>query len=185
MARRQVSIMRRLLFASLAAVVVAVSCEREARRYRDQPASAVPPDGVRLTTLRPGGPTDPAVAREAPFSDNAQAMADGKRLYSAFNCNGCHALGGGGIGPPLMDDQWIYGAAADQIYSTIVQGRPDGMPSFGGKIPDQQVWQLVAYVQSLSGLPPLDVKPGRNDDLAARPPEARTPPVSPKQTGHR
>jgi len=177
--------MRRLWLVSVAAALIAVSCEREARRYRDQPQAAVPPDGVRLTTLRPGGGNDIAVSREAPFSDNAQAMAEGKRLYSAFNCNGCHAMGGGSIGPPLMDDQWIYGDAPDQIYSTIVQGRPDGMPSFGGKIPDQQVWELVAYVRSMSGLAPFDVKPGRNDDIGARPSEARTPATGPRQTGHR
>ncbi len=46
-----------------------------------------------------------------------------------------------------MDDKWIYGAHPAQIYSSIVQGRPNGMPAFADRVPEQQVWQLVAYVQ--------------------------------------
>ena len=30
-----------------------------------------------------------------------------------------------------MDAEWIYGSHPEQIYSDIVQGRPNGMPSFG------------------------------------------------------
>ena len=64
-------------------------------------------------------------------------MGEGKRLYAAYNCAPCHGVNGGGaIGPPLIDDKWIYGAGADQIYATISQGRPNGMPSFGGHVTD-------------------------------------------------
>ena len=58
------------------------------------------------------------------------------------------------MGPPLMDDEWIYGSEPENIFATIVEGRPNGMPSFRGRIPDYQVWQLVAYVRSMSGLCP-------------------------------
>jgi cytochrome c oxidase cbb3-type subunit 3 len=97
--------------------------------------------------------------------DSAYAVSEGKRLYNAYNCVGCHAQGGGAIGPPLMDSVWIYGSHPDQIYSTIVQGRPNGMPSFGGKIPDYQVWELVAYVRSMSGQLSSDVAPSRSDTM--------------------
>jgi cytochrome c oxidase cbb3-type subunit III len=99
------------------------------------------------------------------YEHNAQAMNDGKRLFSSFNCVGCHANGGGGMGPALIDDEWIYGSNPEQIFATIVQGRPNGMPSFRGKIPDYQVWQLSAYVRSMSGLVPKDTAPARNDDM--------------------
>ena len=82
------------------------------------------------------------------YEGSAYAVGEGKRLYSAYNCVGCHAHGGGAIGPALMDAEWIYGSRPEQIYSDIVQGRPNGMPSFAGKIPDYQVWELVAYVRS-------------------------------------
>jgi cytochrome c oxidase cbb3-type subunit 3 len=84
-----------------------------------------------------------------------------------------------------MDDKWIYGGKADQIYATISQGRPDGMPSFGGHLPAQQIWQLVAYVQSMSGQVASTIAPGRNDDQNAGPPESRRPQQTPIQTGHR
>jgi cytochrome c oxidase cbb3-type subunit 3 len=64
-----------------------------------------------------------------------------------------------------MDSEWIYGSHPDQIYSTIVQGRPNGMPSFGGKLPNYQVWELVAYVRSMSGQLPSDVAPSRSDTM--------------------
>ena len=54
------------------------------------------------------------------------------------------------MGPALMDDEWIYGGRLEQIHQTLVEGRPNGMPAWGGKIPDEQLWQLAAYVRSLS-----------------------------------
>ncbi len=123
---------------------------------------------------------------KSPYQDNAWGMGEGKRLYSAYNCAPCHGMNGGGaIGPPLMDDMWIYGSQPDQIYASISQGRPDGMPSFGGHIPAQQIWQLVAYVQSMSGQVSSIAAPSRNDDLSAVPSESRRPPQVPVQTGHR
>ena len=65
-------------------------------------------------------------------------MAEGQRLYRWYNCAGCHANGGGGMGPPLMDDKWIYGSEPENIVATILEGRPNGMPSFRGKVPDDQ-----------------------------------------------
>jgi cytochrome c oxidase cbb3-type subunit 3 len=160
------------------------ACERETRRYHELPAASSRPDSVRLTELQPGQPKSESPVL-SPYQKNAYGQAEGKRLYSAYNCVGCHAHGGGGIGPALMDDKWIYGAQPDQIFSSIVQGRPNGMPSFGGRVPDQQVWQIVAYVQSLSGNVPQDAAPSRDDDLSATKPENRQERVVPRQTGHR
>ena len=113
-------------------------------------------------------------------------MGEGKRLYSAYNCAACHAVNGGGaIGPALIDDKWIYGAQPDQIYSTISQGRPNGMPSFGGHITTQQIWQLVAYVQSMAGQVKATSAPSRNDDQMGALPESRRSTQVPRQTGHR
>jgi cytochrome c oxidase cbb3-type subunit III len=170
--------------ALLIACIAIGGCERETRRYREIPAGSTRAEGVRQTDLQPGEPQELAAVL-SPYQENAWGMAEGKRLYSAFNCNGCHAYGGGGIGPALMDDKWIYGAAPQQIYSTIVEGRANGMPAFGGRIPDQQVWQLVAYVQSMSGQVPKDAAPGRDDAVSAKQPELRQERAQPRQTGHR
>jgi cytochrome c oxidase cbb3-type subunit III len=90
-------------------------------------------------------------------------------LFGWYNCAGCHSNGGGGMGPPLMDDKWIYGSAPENIFSTIVQGRPNGMPSFAGRIPTPQVWMLVAYVRSLSGLTPSAARGSRTDHMMMYP----------------
>jgi cytochrome c oxidase cbb3-type subunit 3 len=173
-----------VMVALLPMLSMAAGCERERRDYHQLPAAAAREDAVHLTDLVPGEP-QPASATHSPFENNAYGIGEGKRLFSSFNCNGCHAQGGGAIGPALMDDQWIYGSLPDQIYSSIVQGRPDGMPAFGGRIPDQQVWQLVAYVQSLSGQTPQDAAGSRDDDMSTKKPESRKEREQPKQTGHR
>ena len=121
------------------ALTVFAACERESRRYKEMSPAEARPDGVRLTTLQPGK-THPPQQKKSPYQGNAWGISEGKRLFIAYNCSGCHAMGGGGMGPALMDDKWIYGADPDQIHSTIVQGRPNGMPSFAAKIPNNQVW---------------------------------------------
>ena len=88
--------------------------------------------------------------RAAQYYDNATAVNDGKRLFNQYNCSGCHSNGGGGMAPALMDDEWIYGDRLEQIHQTLVEGRPNGMPAWGGKIPDDQLWELSAYVRSMS-----------------------------------
>jgi len=95
-----------------------------------------------------------------PYEDNAYAMTEGQRLYDWFNCAGCHARGGGGIGPPLMSESWRYGKDPGSIYISIVEGRPNGMPAWRGRIPEFEVWQLVTYVQALRGDRGIAAPPG-------------------------
>jgi cytochrome c oxidase cbb3-type subunit 3 len=103
---------------------------------------------------------------------NAYAMAQGKTLFRWFNCSGCHSNGGGGMGPALMDDKWRYGNNPEDIYTTIMEGRPNGMPAFKGRINEDQAWQLVAYVRSMSGWAKKDAAPGRSDSLYPGEPES-------------
>jgi cytochrome c oxidase cbb3-type subunit 3 len=166
---------------ALALTLALPACERETRTFRDWPPSASAGSAVREVDLQAGPHTrDVAVHNE--YDDNAYAVSEGKRLYNAFNCSGCHFQGGGGIGPPLMDAEWIYGSRPENIYETIVEGRPNGMPSFRGKLGNDQVWQLVAYVRSLSGLLAKDVAPGRNDGMQVRSQEQSTEKAVPIQS---
>lgn len=156
-------------------------CEREARRFTGgagnvTSSASAPRASTNQPALPLAGGVHQPVKNVSPYDENAYAVAQGKRLYRWYNCNGCHANGGGGMGPPLMDDEWRHGADPASIFATITRGRPGGMPSFGGHIPDDQVWQLVAYVRSMSGLLRKDVAPGRSDTVSPGPPEvARTP----------
>ncbi|HYB94547.1 MAG TPA: cytochrome c [Vicinamibacterales bacterium] len=169
---------------AIAVLMTAIGCDRERRDFK-LPNGEQLTSSTRLTSLQPGAPSTSGM-KESPLEDNAYALSEGKRLYSAYNCVGCHAKGGGAIGPALMDHRWIYGSRPEQIYATIIQGRPNGMPAFGGRIPDQQVWQLVAYVQSMSGAVSQYAAPSRDDDMKVFKPEnRREPPQPPVQTGHR
>jgi len=143
--------------------LISTACRREERRFRETPPSATP-TSVRVSALQPGAQVETTHVAN-PYENNAYAQSEGQRLFNAYNCVGCHANGGGGMGPALMDDQWVYGSAPENIYATIVQGRPNGMPSFAGRIPTYQVWQIVTYVRSLSGLTPAGSRSARTDDM--------------------
>ena len=161
------------------AILVLAACQREKRDLRPQPTRvAIFGDAARQSDLQPGGvQSQPAVTN--PDSGNAYAISEGQRLYSWYNCSGCHANGGGGIGPPLMDNNWIYGSEPANVFATIMQGRPNGMPSFRGRIPEEQAWQIVAYVRSMSGLVSSDGAPNRSDTLLGAPPESLRDPARP------
>ena len=82
-----------------------------------------------------------------------------------------------------MDDVWIYGSDPANIYATIVEGRPNGMPAFGGHIPDNEVWELVAYVRSMSGLAPSGAAPNRDDALHVKEPESQADATEARRRG--
>jgi cytochrome c oxidase cbb3-type subunit 3 len=166
-----------LLVPAIAALALG-ACQREARHSSSQPIGGAIPAGESPDTIHPGGgsppPPDP---RAAKYDNNAPALAEGQALYTQMNCVGCHAHGGGGMGPALMDAAWIYGSEPQQVYATIVNGGPNGMPPFGGKLTDPEIWQLVAYVRALSGERlRRDVRPSRDDHLQVRPSEQSGPP---------
>jgi cytochrome c oxidase cbb3-type subunit 3 len=142
-----------------------LACHREQRALDS--TGIGPPPAIKLGELAPG-PGSPAKPQSTPHEANAFAISEGKRLFSWYNCVGCHSHGGGGMGPPLMDDFWIYGNAPENVYASIVEGRPNGMPSFRGRIPDDEVWRLVAYVRSLGGLQPTSAVAPRDDHMSNR-----------------
>jgi cytochrome c oxidase cbb3-type subunit III len=168
---------RALLLAGTAALLLA-ACERE-DRTPPAPARAARSDTIAVSSLQPGGASG-AVRTRNRYEENAFAVSEGQRLFRQFNCSGCHgSFGGGGMGPPLMDDQWIYGSDPANIVATILEGRPSGMPSFRGKVNDDQVLQLAAYVRSLSGQLRKDVTSSRTDHMSG---PSRSSPEVPKDS---
>jgi cytochrome c oxidase cbb3-type subunit III len=86
-----------------------------------------------------------------PFEGNAAKIAEGAKLFIAYNCLDCHgAEGSGAMGPSLQDNRWHFGGTPGDVFQSIYEGRPDGMPAWGGRIADDQIWRLVAYVRTLS-----------------------------------
>jgi cytochrome c oxidase cbb3-type subunit III len=106
-----------------------------------------------VTKIFPGD-VDLAPKVKSPVADDAAAADRGRQYFSNFNCIGCHAdNGGGGMGPALSNRSFIYGGSAENIYLTISQGRPNGMPAWGAILPSNVIWDLAAYVQSISKAP--------------------------------
>jgi cytochrome c oxidase cbb3-type subunit 3 len=175
-----------VLVMAAAVVAAAAGCKNQSRDLQPAPGTAALSSGVVVSQLRPGGIPSGQGASIADYMENAYAINEGERLYNSYNCVGCHAHGGGAIGPPLMDARWIYGAEPANIFATIVEGRPNGMPSFRGKIPDFQVAELVAYVRSMSGLAGKIEAPARDDHMAVKPAENTLDPEIPvRQEGSR
>ena len=137
------------------AAVFAVAANSAQAQQDTAPSAGRGPNEVSVTSLFPNGvapplPPDPIGAR---FEGNKLAIADGELLFGQMNCTGCHFNGGGGMGPALMSGHWRYGGRIEQIYESIAQGRPNGMPSWQFVLQPQQIWDLAAYVKSLSASP--------------------------------
>jgi mono/diheme cytochrome c family protein len=86
-----------------------------------------------------------------PFGGNAQAIEEGKNLYTQHGCSACHGVkGGGGMGVPLIDDVWKFGSDDETLYK-LIKGQIDGqtMPRIWTTLEDEQVWKIVAYIREL------------------------------------
>jgi len=161
----RLAIIARLLPVALAAVLVVPTSNAGAQQ--DNPPSADRgPNEVSVTSLFPNGvaPRTPPNAIGGRFEGNRLAIADGQQLFGQMNCTGCHFNGGGGMGPALMSGHWRYGGQMGQIYESIAQGRPNGMPSWQFVLQPEQIWELAAYVKSLSApaSAPQTAAPGKS-----------------------
>jgi mono/diheme cytochrome c family protein len=156
--------------ACLGMLCVAIACSRGAESARDTTAASsstpgeqsaashlvVAGDSLRFIqhddNLPAGFPSQikPVLIRN-PYEGDNNATATGAKLFIAYNCLDCHgAEGSGAMGPSFQDGRWHFGGTPGEVFESIYEGRPDGMPSWGGRITDDQIWMLTAYVRSLS-----------------------------------
>ena len=111
---------KRVLFcALLSALSFLAGCQREKRPLTVSGAEAQRVLPVREGKNQPGAMQLAATALKNPYEGNAWAASQGQQLYAQYNCGGCHFHGGGGIGPALMDDEWIYGSSPANIYESV------------------------------------------------------------------
>jgi cytochrome c oxidase cbb3-type subunit 3 len=73
------------------------------------------------------------------------------------------------MGPALMSGHWRYGGRIEQIYESIAQGRPNGMPSWQFVLGPTQIWDLAAYAKSLSVLAPSSASPTAAPETSVKP----------------
>lgn len=139
--------MRSSVSAFTVVTMIGLALAGAGRLSAQQPTTPPPPTATPPAGTQPAAQEAPA---KNPYTGNPDAIAAGKKLYFSWSCYGCHgAGGGGGMGPSLIDTDWRYGGTDADVFHTIKFGRPNGMPAWGDKLSDDDIWHVMAYVRSL------------------------------------
>ena len=110
---------------------------------------SVPPSVRYPDHVAAGGNQPPAGELKNPLSIDSTNAADGSKVFSAMNCDGCHGGGAlGWVGPSLVDGRWRYGGTDGALFQSIFYGRPGGMPAYGGIMSPGAIWKVVAYIRA-------------------------------------
>ena len=150
-------------YRSRAVLAIVVLASAACRKQTSVPATATTAGGENALVISrhddrifAGGIAPPAEKFTNAASNDAKAAEAGATLFTGMNCDGCHGGGAvGAVGPSLTDGRWRYGGTDADIFRSIAEGRPKGMPAFGGVLQPAMIWRLVAYIKSLP--PPKDV----------------------------
>ena len=113
---------------------------------------------VNLGAQNPGGSPE-GKALKNPVPTSAASIAAGQALYTknCQFCNGPKALGDGPLAPKdshpadLTDATWVRGSTDGEIFKVIMEGAGPELKMKGvkGRIPDNDVWNLVNFLRSL------------------------------------
>ena len=108
---------------------------------------------------------------KSPYIDFARVAEEGRKLFQANDCGGCHGGGGGGgMAAPLTNEVWIYGSDDDTLFRLITLGtgslspgnafQKQGfvrkgsenvvgpMPPYGEIITtEDDIWKIIAWIR--------------------------------------
>ena len=110
-----------------------------------------------LLSLLLGVPA-PGLAEEAvtnPFAGDEAAIEEGGFLFEAVCSGYCHVSAEAdrdGQCPNLFDCEWAEGSGTDaEMFKVVSEGVPKTeMVGFAGQLPDDMIWQILAYVRAAS-----------------------------------
>lgn len=145
------------IVAAVAAVALLASCGPSTGGSTAAPPLVAQGDASKIVSLPLGdvsGAASNTVARSIanPYEGKPQAVQQGHELFIKMNCAGCHGYDAkGGMGPNLTDKYWRYGGVPVDVYKSIHDGRPQGMPAWSPALPEDEIWKIVAYIESLGG----------------------------------
>ena len=119
-------------------------------------STGLPPEGVlsrfAIGDIAGAGNNTAETNIKSPYWGDVAAIHDGRDLFVNMNCAACHGYDlKGGMGPDLTDTYWRYGGSPADIYKSIFEGRPQGMPAWGRSIQPAMIWKVVAYIESKGG----------------------------------
>ena len=172
--RRRLESTRFARHATIALPLLLAACATGGGPPPELPATAVATAAPAAATAAPAQATaqpvtataQPAPAGEAPpaepaaspspvaaYLDDPAAITAGRRMFRAVCTGYCHSTTPGVTkdAPNLFDCNSDHGDTDADLYRVITQGVPDTeMLPFEGKIPDDTIWQVIAYVRSNS-----------------------------------
>ncbi len=104
--------------------------------------------------------TAPGPKKLTPVTGNEEAIKEGRALWNQSGCSGCHGMGGGGMGPAVLDDDWKIGGDDETLFKLIRGDLPQQtMPAVFGKVlTEDQVWKIIAWIRSIYKGDPAKVK---------------------------
>lgn len=123
---------------------------------------------ITKVVVHPPGEFEPWLASASNFLERMTPAEAGRKLFVVNGCHQCHSVDGTAkVGPSLLgvfgkQQRLADGSAvvADENYiresilepaAQVVAGYEPVMPTFQGRLSDQQIAALIAYLKSLSG----------------------------------
>ena len=113
--------------------------------------------GVLLVGLLMFIPTSGLADEEMknPFAGDEAAITEGGFLFQAVCSGYCHVQADAdrdGKCPNLFDCDWVSGSGTDaEMFKVVSDGVPKTeMVGFAGQLPDDMIWQILAYVRAAS-----------------------------------
>ncbi len=150
---------RRLAWAIVALLLA--GCSRE-RRTVDVEQPSTPPSASA---------PDPRMDR---YLKNSYEVSQGGRYFVWYGCAGCHD-GRPGHAIDLAVGPWRHGRSVAEVFRYVAHDHPP--PSEGPRIPDEQLWEITAYIDHLPSVDP-EARFRQANDLAREPRPGAAPPPS-------
>ena len=115
-------------------------------------------------TQNAGGARAPARVTKNPLEGNRDAIRNGGAMFRN-RCAGCHGPDARGYVGPDLTGLWASGVADDRIFDTVRRGVPGtDMPAADPeRVPDREIWQVLAYVRTVAASTPQQALTGSPD----------------------
>ncbi|MHB8882553.1 MAG: c-type cytochrome [Thermodesulfovibrionales bacterium] len=88
-------------------------------------------------------------ATKNPYAGKAKMVKEGQKIYD-YNCKSCHGEGAkGDVCPDLTVKKKKFGNSDAELFKTISQGLPGGMPNWDKTLGTEKIWKIITYLRSL------------------------------------
>ena len=132
-----------------------VACGTAAQTAVAVPADVVPSESappLLAARVEPSETASITPSGAAAYANDPQALARGRGVFRALCTGYCHSSRTAErLAPDLFDCVWIHGDADGDIFQVISAGVTETqMQGFGGKLPDDDLWKIVAFLRAQS-----------------------------------